>query len=85
MCVCVAILPLHGLVYGSYPGVAVVLGGSVQLIHLRGAGLAADEEESSFLIGYVSHQEILQGDDGWLVLKRDWSICRKMGGREEGR
>lgn len=63
----VCVLPADGLLNEPHPGVPVVLGGSVQLIHLWGGGVA-DEEHPPLLIGYVSHYQVLEGQHGGLVL-----------------
>lgn len=44
----------------AYPNVLVLLGGSMELIHLRRRGVA-DEEHASLLIGYIPHYQVLKG------------------------
>lgn len=49
-----------------HPVVAVVAGGSVHLVHLGRRG--ADQEHALLLVGDVAHDQVLQRDDGRLVL-----------------
>ncbi len=53
-------VPADGLLYEPYPGVSVIFRCRIELVHLRWAGLTADQEQASLLIGYVSDQETLQ-------------------------
>ena len=60
-------LPADGLLDELHPLLPVILGGGVQLVHLRGGGVT-DQEHPALLIGYVPHNEILQRHHGGLVL-----------------
>lgn len=55
------------LLYVAHPNVLVLFGGSVELVHLRWTGVS-DEEHTSFVIGYVPHDEVQQGEDWRFVL-----------------
>src|SRR4029434_3414245 len=50
------------------PGVSLLTRVCVDLVHLRPRGRLCDEEESSLLIGYFSHNESVQGDHCSLLL-----------------
>lgn len=74
-CICMHV-PADGLLYEPYPGVPVIFRCSVKLVHLRWAGLTADQEQASLLIGYVSDQETLQWDHCRFILQREWEAKR---------
>lgn len=53
----------------AYPDVLVLLGGSVELVHLRRQGVA-DEEHASLLICDIPHYQVLKGQHWRFVLDR---------------
>lgn len=55
------------LLYVAHPNVLVLFGGSVELVHLWWTGVG-DEEHTSFVIGYVPHDEVVNGEDWRFVL-----------------
>lgn len=55
------------LLYVAHPNVLVLFGGSVELVHLRRTGVS-DEEHTSFVIGYVPHDEVVNGEDWRFIL-----------------
>lgn len=67
------------VLYVAHPNVLVLFGGSVELVHLRRTGVS-DEEHTSFVIGYVPHDEVLQGEDWRFVLKQQH---RRVGGKRK--
>lgn len=63
------------LLYVAHPSVPVLFGGSVELVHLGRTGVG-DEEHTSLVIGYVPHDEVVNGEDWRFVLdmvERRWS------------
>lgn len=62
------------VLYVAHPNVLVLFGGSVELVHLRRTGVS-DEEHTSFVIGYVPHDEVLQGEDWRFVLNAAAQTC----------
>lgn len=60
--------PLHSLSDVSHPGVALLLGGGVDLVHLGLIGGGADEEHGLLLVCYFPHDQLLQRDHRWLVV-----------------
>lgn len=62
------------LLYVAHPNVLVLFGGSVELVHLRWTGVS-DEEHTSFVIGYVPHDEVVNGED--------WRFVLDMAGKRE--
>lgn len=63
------------LLYVAHPNVLVLFGASVELVHLRRTGVS-DEEHTSFVIGYVPHDEVVDGEDWRFVLDR-WRRDRR--------
>ncbi len=63
---CVGLLA-DGALDVAYPHVLVLLGGSMELVHLRRRRVA-DEEHASLLIGYISHYQVLKGQHWRFVL-----------------
>lgn len=60
--------PLHRLPYVLHPGVPLVSGAGVNLVHLgphRGGG---DQEHSSLLVGDLSDDQLLQGNHRRLLV-----------------
>lgn len=62
------------VLYVAHPNVLVLFGGSVELVHLRRTGVS-DEEHTSFVIGYVPHDEVLQREDWRFVLNAAAQTC----------
>lgn len=76
MCWCICLLA-DGALDVAYPIVLVLLGGSMELIHLRRGGVA-DDEHASLLIGYVSHYQVLKGHHWRFVLDHaEVDFCTK--------
>lgn len=66
--ICVGACPLADSALDvTHPGVLVLLGGSMELIHL-GRGGVTDEEHASLLIGYIPHYQVLKGKHWRFVL-----------------
>lgn len=58
----------------AHPDVLVLLGGSMELIHL-GRGGVTDEEHASLLIGYIPYYQILKGQHWRFVLDHTAERC----------
>lgn len=72
-CIC----PLaDGTLNVAYPNVLVLLGGSMELIHLRRGGIT-DEKHASLLIGYIPHYQVLKRQHWRLVLDHTADKCLK--------
>ena len=69
------LLPLHGLLNPSHPVISFLLGAGVNLIHLRAGRRSTDEKHASLLISNLSSDELLEGNNGWLL------VLHKRGGR----
>lgn len=55
---------VHGVLNELHPGVALLSGTGVNLHHLWVCGAGGDEEEAALLVGHLSHDQLLQGDNG---------------------
>lgn len=44
----------------AYPDILVLLGGGVELVHLRRGGIT-NKKHASFLTGYVPHYQLVKG------------------------
>ncbi len=55
---------MHCVLNELHPGVALLSGTGVNLHHLRVCGAGGDEEETALLVGHLSHDQLLQGDNG---------------------
>lgn len=60
--------PLHGLPYVLHPGVPLVSGAGVNLVHLRAHRGGGDQEHSSLLVGHLSDDQLLQGNHRRLLV-----------------
>lgn len=68
---------VHGILNELHPGVALVLGAGQHLHHLWLLDAGRDEEEAPILVGYLPHDQLLQGDDGGALVLGEWKEGRK--------
>lgn len=61
-------LPFHGLLDSSHPVISFLLGVGMNFVHLRTSRGCTDQEHSSFLIGDFSSNELLKGNNRWLLI-----------------
>lgn len=67
-------LPLDGLLDPSHPVISFLLGVGVNLVHLRAGRRSTDEEHASLLISHFSSDELLKGDNGWLLVLQEKDV-----------
>lgn len=58
--------PFHGSADVGHPDVPVLFGAGIDLVHLWPVHGGTDQEHGLLLVGYLSHDELLQRDDRWL-------------------
>ncbi len=83
MCWCICPLADSALDV-PYPDVLILLGRSMELIHLRRGGVA-NEEHASLLIGYIPHYQVLKGQHWRFVLDRTAQDCLEKSERKSER
>lgn len=71
---------VHGVLNQLHPGVTFLSGTGVNLHHFGVCDASGDEEEAALLVGHLSHDQLLQGDNsGSLVLlMRRGSMMHRM-------
>lgn len=60
--------PLHSLPDQPHPGVPLLFAGRVHLVHLGAGSRRTDQEHPLLLVGHLSHDQLLQGDDRRLLV-----------------
>lgn len=71
---------VHGVLNELHPGVAFLSGTGMNLHHFGICDAGRDEEEAAFLVGHLTHNQLLQGDNGGslVLLMRKWSVRHRM-------
>lgn len=71
---------MHGVLNELHPGVAFLSGTGVNLHHFGICDAGRDEEEAAFLVGHLTHDQLLQGDNGGslVLLMRKGSARHRM-------
>lgn len=79
-------LPFYCLLDPSHPGISFLLGVGMDFIHLRTSRWSADQKHSSLLICNFPSNELLKGNNWWLLIlqKTGWGADETVSYLKEG-